>query len=60
MASNASVKDKTMAAYLKKMGVVRNTAACPNHCGAQPRIGGPSLISHLNVCKGTKRVSGRR
>lgn len=52
MASNRSIKDKTMAAHLKKLGVTRNSGACPWGCGAHIANGGGPLIAHLGQCKG--------
>ena len=56
MASNRSTRDKEMASFLKKIGHERTTAACPNHCGSFPRIGGGALVGHLNMCRGRKRT----
>ena len=47
-ANNRSLKDKTMAAYLKKMGIQRTTQRCPM-CG-NPSVA--NIQNHLNVCKG--------
>lgn len=59
MASGRSTKDKEMASHLKKLGVKRNSAACPMHCGNFVTIGGGPLVSHLNFCRGTKRKGHR-
>lgn len=53
-------KDQAQAQLLKEWGISRSTAACPNHCGAFPRIGGPALSVHLNSCKGARRKAARR
>ena len=55
MASNRSMKDKEMAAYLKKKGVKRTTGMCPMGCGRALTVGGAALTSHLNVCHGPYR-----
>lgn len=49
-----SKSDQEMAAYMKKHGIQRTTAACPWHCGAMVPIGGTGLLNHLTFCK-TKR-----
>jgi len=51
-------KDKAMAAYLKKHGVVRTTTACPHHCGAHPRVNA-GMLTHLVVCRGARRKDNR-
>ncbi|HEY6020736.1 MAG TPA: hypothetical protein VIY48_12820 [Candidatus Paceibacterota bacterium] len=59
MANNRSMKDKTMAAMLKKLGVTRTTGQCPWGCGRSIPNGGGPLVSHLGRCKGpqhNKRV----
>lgn len=48
-------KSAAYAAWMKAHGIQRNTAACPNHCGAMVRIGGEALIAHLGVCRGKIR-----
>lgn len=53
-ANERANKDKAMAAYLKAKGITRHSAACPNHCGAFPAIGGQALSAHLNVCQGAR------
>lgn len=55
MASNRSMKDKEMAAYLKKRGITRTTGMCPWGCGRSLANGGNALHTHLNVCKGPHR-----
>lgn len=50
-----SKSDQETAAYMKKMGIQRNTGACPWGCGAQIRLGGEALILHLNNCRGSRR-----
>jgi len=50
-----SKSDQEMAAYMKKMGIKRTTGACPWHCGAFIKIGGPALLGHLNTCQGRRR-----
>ena len=47
-----SKNDQEMAAYMKKMGIQRNTGACPWGCGALVTNGGPSLLNHLSRCRG--------
>lgn len=55
MPSARSAKDKTMASHLKKLGVERNSGACPWGCGRMITNGGGALTVHLNVCKGSPR-----
>lgn len=55
MASGRSMKDKTMAAHLKKLGVSRNSGACPWGCGAHISNGSGPLVAHLGVCHGPSR-----
>lgn len=63
MASNRSMKDKEMAAMLKKTGHVRRSSACPNHCGGTYATTysnhGGGLMGHLAVCQGKKRKYSR-
>jgi hypothetical protein len=54
-----SSKDSGMAAMLKKMGVERNSGACPWGCGAHVSNGGGPLVSHLGVCKGPSKGKRR-
>ena len=58
MAGNGkrNMKDKEMAAYLKKMGIERRSGTCPWGCGAQLANGGGALTTHLNVCKGKATI----
>ena len=56
MPSKASMKDKSMAAHLKKLGIERTTGACPWGCGRQIRNGGAHLMAHLNTCKGSPKA----
>lgn len=57
MANDRSMKDKSMAAHLKKHGIVRGSGACPWGCGRQVTNGGGPLIAHLGQCKGKTRKS---
>lgn len=41
-----------MASHLKKLGIERNSGACPWGCGALVSNGGQGLLLHLNTCKG--------
>lgn len=41
-----------MAAHLKKLGIQRNSGACPWGCGMHVANGGGPLIAHLGQCKG--------
>lgn len=52
MPNKRSMKDKEMASHLKKLGVSRNSGACPLGCGAHIANGGGPLIAHLGQCKG--------
>lgn len=52
-------KDQATAMLMKELGIERTTGACPNHCGAQLRVGGPALVAHLNSCWGTRRKGKR-
>lgn len=56
MASNRSMKDKTMAADLKKRGIERKTGACPWGCGRPLQNGGQHLSRHLSTCQGSPRA----
>lgn len=56
MANNRSMKDKEMAAMLKRIGAKRTTGACPWHCGRQIPIGGGPLVAHLGHCRGPKKA----
>lgn len=47
-----------MAAMLKKIGMERNSGACPWGCGHFVANGGGPLIAHLGQCKGPSK--GRR
>ena len=55
MANNRSMKDKTMAAMLKKLGVIRTTGQCPWGCGRSIPNGGGPLVAHLGRCKGPQK-----
>jgi len=55
MASNGSMRDKSMASYLKERGIERNSGACPWGCGRLITNGGTPLLLHLNSCKGSPR-----
>lgn len=57
--NNRKAKDKAMAAFLKKKGVMRTTTACPHHCGSHPSVG-QGLDRHLVSCTGAKRVDSRK
>lgn len=57
MASKKSMKDKEMAADLKKRGVKRTTGTCPMGCGRSIPIGGPALVSHLGHCHGKSKAA---
>ncbi len=59
MPSNRSTKDKTMASHLKKLGVERNSGACPWGCGRTIPNGGGPLIAHLGQCKGRPKAVRR-
>lgn len=48
-----------MASHLKKLGVERNTGACPWGCGRSIANGGGHLLTHLNTCKGRPKKVGR-
>lgn len=50
-----------MAAYLKDLGIERNSGACPWGCGALVANGGQALLSHLGRCHGggAKRLAKR-
>lgn len=56
MANSRSIKDKAMAADLKKRGVERTTGQCPWGCGRSLTNGGQALMRHLSVCQGSGRV----
>lgn len=60
MASARSMKDKEMAAYLKKKGVTRHTGQCPWGCGHTVTNGGGALTAHLNICRGKSRSNTSR
>ncbi len=51
-ANERANRDKTMAAHLKKAGVMRRTGSCPWGCGASIANGGPGLLAHLTTCRG--------
>lgn len=53
--NNRSVKDKEMAAYLKKMGVKRTTGNCPLCHHTIPN----GVIHMLSACKPRRRSYGR-
>lgn len=55
MASQRSMKDKEMAATLKKRGVVRDSGTCPWGCGRLLHNGGQHLSRHLSTCTGPKK-----
>ena len=59
MASSRSIKDKSMAAHLKKLGIERNSGACPWGCGRQISNGGQGLLIHLGTCKGSPKQARR-
>lgn len=56
MAGKNSKKDQEMAADLKKRGVERKTGQCPNGCGYGYRVNSDNLVTHLNVCRGRRRL----
>lgn len=56
MSAERRNKDKAMAAHLKERGVKRTSGMCPWGCGRGVTNGGESLITHLNVCKGSPRT----
>lgn len=59
MASKSSMRDKSMASFLKDRGVTRDSGKCPWGCGRSIPNGGQPLVIHLNTCKGSpKRVRG--
>lgn len=50
-----SMKDKEMAAHLKKMGVRRSTGThCPFGCG-RPVSLGSGILGHMATCHGRRR-----
>ena len=57
MSANSRMKDKTMAAHLKSLGIRRTTGQCPSCHKFAYSIskGGMTLISHLGRCKGRPR-----
>ncbi len=59
MSTDRSMRDKAMAAYLRKMGITRTTGKCPRSCGAVIQNGGPNLIAHLNTCRGRPKLDAR-
>lgn len=54
-----SNKDKSMAADLKKRGIIRSSGACPWGCGAHVANGGGALVAHLGQCKGSPKRAAR-
>lgn len=53
MAAKSSMRDKSMASFLKERGIERNSGACPWGCGRLVTNGGQALMIHLNTCKGS-------
>ncbi|HJX88559.1 MAG TPA: hypothetical protein VJ277_13420 [Gemmatimonadales bacterium] len=53
------MKDKSMAADLKKRGITRSSGACPWGCGAHVANGGGALVAHLGQCKGSPKRAAR-
>jgi hypothetical protein len=52
-------KAQKLAAHLAVRSPIRTQSACPWHCGAMIKTGGPALMSHLTVCRGNPRKNGR-
>lgn len=59
MANNRSMKDKEMAAMLKRLHIRRTTGSCPWGCGRAITNGGQPLLIHLNQCKGKSSKRGK-
>lgn len=57
MPGGKSMKDKSMAADLKKRGITRSTGACPWGCGRPVANGGGALVAHLGHCKGSPKAA---
>ena len=55
MASKSSMRDKSMASFLKERHVTRDSGRCPWGCGRMITNGGQHLISHLGTCKGSPK-----
>lgn len=55
MAAKSSMRDKSMASFLKERGIERNSGACPWGCGRLVTNGGQALMIHLNTCKGSSK-----
>jgi hypothetical protein len=55
MPARGSMRDKSMASFLRERGVERNSGACPWGCGHLITNGGQHLLIHLNTCKGSPR-----
>ena len=52
MPAKKSMKDKSMAADLKKHKTERTSSRCPWGCGRSIPNGGGPLVAHLGACKG--------